>query len=278
MAKKPSREYHLYGGKIFGLIADVLSILSWIGIPLSVFLSILQQSWAWIIPSLLLVIILVLLALCRKYSRSIVHWVLGLFALNLPYRFLSRTSEYEYISSDRMQFRTTYEVKALQTGVDYIRARFNWSGETDINAVQPKPVLEEENKIYTARLEPDGREYGYSYYKVFSPSRHNKGDAPFHLGTCSDLKVGDRPVSHHLLTSISATTDVLHMRVILPEHLSPHNIEFFEYLHATDEHHWHRYEGEAKRHGKKWVITWDIEQPIYGGKYLITWTFAQGVT
>lgn len=274
MAKNPSREYHLYGGKIFGLIADVLSILSWIGIPLSVVLGVFRHSWVWIVPLLLLVIILVLLSLCRKYSRSIVHWVLGLFALNLPYRFLSRTSEYEYMSSDRMQFRTIYEVKALQTGVDYIRARFNWSGETDKNAVYPRPVLDEGNKIYTDCLVPDGREYGYSYYKVFSPSKHNKGDAPFRLGTYSDLQVGDRPVSHHLLTSISAATDVLHMKVILPEHLSPCNIEFFEYLHATDEHHWHRCEGDAKRIDKKWVITWDIEQPIYGGKYLITWTFA----
>lgn len=266
--------HNLRIGQIFGVLSSVLSILSWFGISLSVIITIIRRSWSWVWGLLCIVSILVLLLLfvLRRYNSRIISWSTNLFAPNLPYQLLSWEIDYKYISLDEMYFYATYTVKAMQTGVDHIHVRYNWSGESDNNPISPQPVTKA--GFETDKLEFDGKEYGYSNYKLYSKDKFNKNDSPFKLGvSIGPLKVGTSMISHHLLTSISMATDSLTMKVHFPSNLEPRNIRCSEYLHSTDFFHWHSYEKEPirKEDKKGWSINWIIPYPVYGGKYLIKW-------
>ncbi len=257
-------------GKTVGLISNILSVLSWCGIPFSLVIGILQKSFLWVLPIVFFIVTLVLIRLCKIYNVQIIGWILGLFAPKLRYSFSSWDIYYEYKKRKEMEFRAFYTVKPLQTDVDHVRIRYNWSAETKENPIWPVAIVDPENQVFTSRLVEDGKEYGYNYYKVFSNSSYNKGDSDFKLGVRIDMKGADEP-SPHLLTSIGVRTSKLHMQVSFPQEMQPKNVEFFEYLHATDDYHWHKYEGKAELKAQKWTITWDINRPIYGGKYLIRW-------
>ena len=83
-----------------------------------------------------------------------------------------------------------------------------------------------------------------------------------------------------MLTNINVETDVLILKVILPNVISFQNVEYLEYLHATDDFHWHRYVADTKNspvtiesstNSNKTTITWEIKKPVFGGKYVIRW-------
>lgn len=187
-----------------------------------------------------------------------------------PYRLLTWDAVYEYHSMTEMYFRSEYNVKAMQTGVDHIRIRFNWSGESGDAPIVPMAI--QGSDYQSERLEDDGSEYGYRYYKLFSHTPYNKSDNPFKMGVeIPSMKADDQKLSHHLLVSVSMLTEQLKMYVSFPENIYPENIEFFEYIHATDDHHWHTETLEPKKVDGKWVIERTIPDPIYGGKYKIHW-------
>lgn len=263
----------IYIGKIFGTVADVLSVLAYIGISVSVLAAWLKKNWCIGVIAVGAIVCLLVVRHCKKNFRRIVAFILGLFAPKFPYRMDSWNVEYEYKSMSEMAFRAKYGVNALQAGVDHIRVRYSWSGETAASPVVPKPYSSAEENIFTAAVEEDGREFGYKYYKVYSKTAYNKGDPVFWLGTTTDLVCADQEkISHHLMTNISVVTERLNMKVILPRNIKPNNVQFFEYLHSTDYYHWHTYRKEAKllEDGRR-IIEWDIEKPIIGGKYLISW-------
>lgn len=272
MGKSGKGEKHnLRIGKVFGVFSGIASVFSWLGISVAVLWGFLCKTWLWLIPVAILAIVLFFLWFCKHNHKRIIGWIQGLLAPNLPYRLTRWEIEYEYKSMNEMRYHADYEVQAMQTGVDHIRVRYNWSGETEDNPIYPVPVTE--HGYQTGDLRSDGKEYGYNYYKVMSKTQFNKEDGPFKLGVrIAPLKVGKRPVSHHLLASISMATDVLVMRVLLPPNIRPTRIECFEYLHATDDYHWHKYEWKAEQgEDGKYEIEWEISRPIYGGKYVIKW-------
>lgn len=270
MRKKDSKTHNLRVGKIFEITANAGSLLGWCGIPLSVLLAYFRKSWLLVIPGALLLIFVLFLRYCRNNHRKIISWIMTLFAPNAPYRLLTWDAVYEYRSMSEMCFRSVYEVKAMQTGVDHIRIRFNWSGESANNPIVPQ-VLQEPG-FQSKHLEDDGSEYGYHYYKLFSHTFHNRSDDPFKLGIkIPSMKVDNQSLSHHLLVSVSMLTEQLKMRVVFPENIIPEDIEFFEYIHATDDYHWYTRTLKPRNADGKWIIEQSIPDPIYGGKYMIRW-------
>ncbi len=276
--KKAQNGAGLHVGQIFNHTYGIVTIVGWLGISASTLFSFFLKSWHLLIPAGVLLLLLSLLRFCKTHNRRIIAWVMDLLSPNFSYRLSLWEVNYEYKSMSEMRYETKYVVHALRTGVDHIRIRFNWSGSPDAT---PRPVKRQ--GYHTKKLEFDGMEYGYKYYNVFSWSAFNKSDGPVTLGVVSDPLIVTDPeaLSHHLLTSMTMPSDRLTMRVTLPYEISPENVEFFEFLHATDDFHfhWHKYDEEhpysqdkmVELTDGKWVITWDIPHPIYGGKYLIKW-------
>lgn len=272
MERKQKAGHNLRIGQIFSNFSAVLTVLGWLGLTASSVGAYFRRSWLLALVAIISAAVLGLLYVFKRNHRRIISGIMSLFAPNHPYRILSWDMEYEYKSRDEMFFRVDYTVKAMQTGVDHIRVRYNWSGETDSNPIHPEIVTGQGYE--TSKLEFDGKEYGYSYYKLFSRVVFNKKDEPFKLGVrIGPLKAGEQKVSHHLLTSISMATDELIMRVRLPEGLEPFNVRGIEFLHATDDFHWHIENREVERlENKDWRIEWRVLHPIYGGKYIIKWS------
>lgn len=259
-------------GQIFNSIANIITVVSWIGIPFSLIFAFLFQSWQWIVLVVGCAILLFLIRYCRKNSSEVVSKILDLFAPNLPYQLSSWNINYEYKSLDELKFQAEYEVQALQTGVDYINVRYSWSGESEDNPIDPQPISGK--KYVTDRVEHEGKEYGYWYYKIFSKTPYNKSDKTFWLATQIRLLRNDKKqISHHLQTSISVKTRNLHMRVVFPSDIRPSKVYAFEYLHSTDFYYWHTYDLDVVFDDEisKWVIDWTIPNPVMGGKYLMQW-------
>lgn len=269
--RKDGKTHNLRVGKLFEIIANAGSLLGWCGIPLSVCLAYFRKSWLLVVPGILILILVLFLRYCRNNHRKIISWIMTLFAPNAPYRLLAWDAVYEYRSMTEMCFRVEYEVKAMQTGVDHIRVRFNWSGESGSDPIEPRAL--QGPGFQSERLEDDGREYGYRYYKLFNHTPHNRTDSPFKMGVeIPSMKADVQKLSHHLLVSVSMLTEQLSMRVVFPENIIPEDIEFFEYIHATDDYHWNTKTLQPQRLNGKWVIEKTIPEPIYGGKYKIQWT------
>lgn len=176
-----------------------------------------------------------------------------------------------------MSFKATYLVRALQTGVNNIRVRYNWSGG---NKIIPTPITE--GDCSTKNIEYVGQEFGYAYYRVNSTTRINKNDPPMKLGvSINNMADPDMKASTHLLTNINVKTKLLTMTVILPEEYKYTNVEYLEYLHSTDDDHWHKYTSNKHRaivdittdQDKRTLIKWEIKNPILGGKYVISWKY-----
>lgn len=262
-------------GTAFGWIGNAASILSYIGIPVSIILAFCKQfRWA-IFTFTVAIVVLLLIHVVHRKRDSIIKLVFRWFAPNSQYCYAVWESTYEYISMKEMAFRSRYVVKALQTGVDHIRIRLNWSGATEANKIHPE--IEKGAECSTKSIEYVGDEFGYKFYDVYSQKPLNKGDEPVKLGININgmTATEEKKVSHHLLTNVSVITDTLHMKVILPKNIYPKNIVAHEYLHATDDYHWRDHSSELSRPQRqddgKWVISWSISKPVYGGKYLITW-------
>lgn len=262
-------------GSVFNTISSWLGILSYIGVPAAVLLAVLKRySWTIIILSSLIVL-WIAIRLCRKNQENIIKFILRLFAPNATYCYSKWEAIYEYKSLDNMSFHTRYWVKALQTGVDHIRVRFNWSGATDSNPIHPKPA--KSGGCTTQRIDFVGDEYGYKYYNVYNRTSFNKGDPEIKLGIdIENMRVTSRrAVSHHLLTSVNVVTDLLHMKVILPSNIYPTSVVAHEYLHATDDNHWRDHSCKCqpmRQDDGRWVLSWVIDNPVFGGKYILYWT------
>ena len=270
--RKSMGEYQLSIGKIMTIVTNIVSILSWLGIPASIFMVYISQSKWWALLIVICVCVVTTIRIARANARYVVAFIMNLIAPSTPYKLKEWRVNYEYLSSEDMCFWAEYTVKAKQIGVNHIHVRYNWSGESKDHRVKPEPI--KGSSFDTNRIEYVGKEYGYSYYKIFSDREHNKRDKPFKLGARIRMhKEKDQEISHHLLTSISMVTDVLIMRVILPPDIYPEQIRKVEFAHSSDFFHWHSEENvQAERDEKtnKWIIEWRVK-PIYGGKYIIDW-------
>lgn len=261
-------------GAIFGICSNWASILSYLGLPIAFILAICKKYiWA-IVLAVIAFSMLIVIHACMKHRDSIIKFVLRLFAPNSTYCFSKWEVIYEYIATDEMKLHTRYTVKALQTGVDHIRVRFNWSGATETNPIHPIPSLN--SGCTTQRIEFAGDEYGYKNYNLYNRTAFNKGDPDVKLGVdIENMKTtGQKEVSHHLLTSVSVVTDTLHMKVILPKSIYPANVVAHEYLHATDNNHWRDRSADCqpiRQDDGTWVISWNIDKPVFGGKYIVYW-------
>lgn len=265
-------------GKIFDIISFGLDIISFLGFTASAIIGCIKRNWMFAIPTVIFILIFIVIAICRKYNlfrkynHRIASFVMNLFSPNNGYKLKEWKTVYEYLNEDNMKFHVEYEVDPLQSDVNFINVRYNWSGENETNPIIVKPI---KNKGFdTKNLEEIGKEYGYKLYKLHSNNTYNKNDKPFKLGVKMDLsKKPEDPISHHLLTSISMKTENLRMIIKFPYSLHPTNIRKLEYLHSSDYVHWvsdNSYKAELDENNK-WVIKWDVENPIYGGKYVIKW-------
>lgn len=264
-------------------ISFVITILGFLGISAASIYNSVTQRWItnWWLVFLVFSIslsIIFILKLCKKYYRFITVRILNLFAKELPYKLQNWEICYEYLSPSEMQFEAHFDVIALQTGVDHIRVRYNWSGASEANPISPFPITD--SGYQTTRIEADGTEFGYNFYKIYSNTKINVGDKPIKLGVkITDLKEREKKASPHLLTNINVQTERLVMKIILPYNILPENIEFLEYIHATDDYHWHKYVEDDDYNlvevistpDNKKLITWSIDSPIIGGKYVIRW-------
>lgn len=265
-------------GKVFSAVSDVLTILSYLGLTLSVIAGIIKKSLICVIPFVISIIILIIICFCKKNNTAIIKYILKIFAYNMQYTFDEWTTEYEYHTIDKMSFSTSYLVRAQQTGVDNIRVKFNWSGATDLNPINPQPICK--GDFQSNRIELFAREYGYNHYKLYSKHSINKGDTPIKMGVkLSNLVDTERKASSHILTSISVDTKKLTMIAIFPTTMPIKNIRCLEYLHSTDDFHWHNLSDEHKIElsGSKQYLIWSVDKPVYGGKYIMSWEFADSV-
>lgn len=278
-----TQNHNLKIGSVINNISAGVTFLGFFGISAASIYNFVTNSWKtnwlWVVIVLVaMVIAYIIIHLSKKHYKLIVVYILNLFAKKLSYKLKKWEIIYEYLSETDMQFEAHFDVIALQTGVDHIRVRYNWSGATESNPIKPEPIIDE--GYQTSRLEADGTEFGYSFFKVFSNTKINVGDMPIKLGVrIRDLKETEKKASPHLLTNINVPTDKLIMTVILPANIFPEGIEFLEYIHATDDYHWHRYvQGDdynlvnvSTIANNKKKITWEIVRPITGGKYVIRW-------
>lgn len=281
--RKQKHEHSLNIGYAVDRCGSIVGILGFGGISASAIYNFITKSWKsgwWTVLLLVGVLTCVFWALhfARKHYRKFAVWVLNLFAKKLPYSLKRWEIKYEYLTPTEMQYEALFQVKALQTGVDHIRVRYNWSGATEQNPIFPEPIVG--GSFHTKRIESDGSEFGYNFYKVFSNAVINEEDEPILLGVrIRNLIEKGKKASPHLLTNVNVITDLLVMTVLLPSDILPENIEFLEYIHATDDCHWHRYvEGdnhdivkvETTPENKKKIL-WEVKDPIIGGKYIIRW-------
>lgn len=234
-----------------------------------------NKNWTIVIVSSSAFIVICLVSyLTRRFSHTIISKIFSVFSRTMPYSLDEWNVTYEYETKTRMNFKAFYLVKALQTGVDNIRVRYNWSGD---NPIAPYPITA--GDCSTKNVEYIGQEFGYAYYRVNSTTKINKNDPSMKLGvSITNMEDPDMKASTHLLTNINVKTKLLIMTVILPEKYKFTNVEYLEYLHSTDDDHWHKY--TAINHPKtvnittnnnKTHITWTVHNPILGGKYIIRW-------
>lgn len=280
---KRTQKHNLKIGSIINNISAGVTFLGFFGISAASIYNFITNSWKtnwwWMaIVVVTMVVASVINHLSKKHYRLIVVYILNLFAKNLSYKLQKWEIIHEYLSETDMQFEAHFDVIALQTGVDHIRVRYNWSGATESNPIMPEPIIDA--GYQTTRLDADGTEFGYSFFKVFSNTKINVGDKPIKLGVrMRNLKETEKKASPHLLTNINVPTEELVMKILLPSNIYPEAIEFLEYIHATDDYHWHRYvQGDdynlvnvnITANNKKEII-WVITRPIIGGKYVIRW-------
>lgn len=259
-----------FAGKVFTTLANVVSILSWIGLGGTVFYAVLSKIWVWLVLCLVPIAFIFIIAYAKKHKSQIMSRFMRWLAPAMPYMINNWNVVYEYVNSTQMRFEATYLVKALQVGVDYIIVRYNWSGENADNKIIPK-VISDRDGFESSRLEFVGTEYGYSYYKLYSLRTHNKGDV-FKLGVqIEDMNVKGKDPSPHLLTSVIAVTEMLSMSVVFPANIYPNKVVCMEYINSTDFYYWQSKRIEAKRNEDKWIISHNQKNPIYGGKYVIEW-------
>lgn len=270
--KKEKKERSLIIGKVFDCVSIVLDIISFLGFTASALLTYFKRNWMFAIFAFIFILIFAIIILCRKNNHKIISFIMNLFSPNNGYKLKEWKTVYEYLDENSMRFHVEYEVVPLQSNVNFINVRYNWSGESETDPVIPKPL--KDNGFDTKELKEIGKEYGYKCYKLYSNNAYNKGDKPFKLGVKMDLsKKPEDSISHHLLTSISMKTENLRMIIRFPYSLHPTNIRKLEYLHSSDYVHWtsdNSHKAELDENNK-WVIKWDVENPIYGGKYVIKW-------
>lgn len=275
------RRHDTCAGEIFDWVSRILTILSFLGITINTICNFIYNTWSthWrpvVVWGVVFFACVFVVRLFRNNSYLIIKTAINAFSRKSRYKILKWENTYEYLDFDKMQFRSELTVKPLETGVEYIRTRYNWSGGS---AIKPEPITDD--GFMTGRIESDGEEFGYRFYRVFSKVMLNGNDHPIKLGVkiCNLVDV-NKTASPHLLTSINVETDELVLRVILPKELHFKNVEFLEYLHATDDFHWHRYTTETKNspveidratRTDKDIISWSIKRPVFGGKYIIRW-------
>ena len=272
LRKQKTKDFLTVAGKTFSVVSNILTIVSWLGITATSIFLYFTKNYFLIIPIVLLLTLVICIFICKRNNVDIIKAIMAFFAYNMKYSFDEWVAEYEYHSKDTMSFKTSYTVRALQTGVDHIYVRFNWSGATDEKGIDPRPV--NSGNFKSEKMEFCHKEYGYNYYKLFSKNVINKGDHPIQLGyKLENLNDSLGKASPHLLTSISVVTKKLKMIVILPQNIKPQNIRCLEYLHSTDDYHWHDLSDNVKPEliGKRWHIIWEIEKPVFGGKYILSW-------
>lgn len=277
------RDHAIYLGVLFDWVCRIITVLTFLEISISSIQNSIKKTWStnWLTPVscfFLFILLMIILRVCKKNSHLIIRTLMNMFARKSRYKYKNWEITYEYVSPTEMNFRAEYSVQALETDVDSIRVRCNWSGWNNTFPLSPSPI--KDPGFSTKCVEYVGKEFGYFFYKVSSTSRINHGDSPIKLGIRLDsLKDLNNTASPHLLANIAVETDELVLNVILPHQIVANNVECYEYIHATDDFHWHKYSTTSPNSpiminridNNRTMLIWKIQKPILGGKYIIKW-------
>lgn len=263
----------IYISKISAVIANVLSFFSWVGIGASAVYGFIKHNIWVFVPIVLLFAFILIVRYIRRHKTKIISLVMNWFSPSMPYMIKEQKVTYKYEKNNTCNLRVEYLVKALQVDVDRINIRFNWSGESKDNKIQPEAVKDKSIKNnFTRALNPIGGEFGYAFYELYASKKYNKDDEFPLAYEIKDMRITDKEPSPHLLVSVTAVTDNLEMEVSLPSYIYPENVKAKEFLNSTDFYPWQTQKIEPEKDGDNWILRYSPSYPIYGGKYLIEWT------
>jgi len=127
--------------------------------------------------------------------------------MDFQYKVLHKEYTYEYMSKSSMKFKKYIKLKALVNNLDRIHDRFCWSGCGDINI-----TVQNKDFIYT----PTVRRGVYQEYDILFDRKLKKGET---IDVCVVFDMEDiyGTADPHMSTTISAPTDYLVLRVIVPK-------------------------------------------------------------
>lgn len=126
--------------------------------------------------------------------------------LDFQYRVLKKEYSYEYLDKSNMKFKKVIQLQALINNLDRFHDRYCWSGW---GKVTPKC----ENKEF--QYVPTVRRGVYQEYDILFDRKLKKGDM---IDVCISFELEDisGTADPHMSTTISAPTDHLILRVIIP--------------------------------------------------------------
>ncbi len=256
--------------RFLSLISDIISLIIFLISVLSGSLYIAFKSIEALFFSIFFAILLIISFFFRKrIAKCIMIYLMNLTAPDKRCRITSKKVIYEYKSMTEMCFSNEFFVKPLYDGLTSFPDKYKWTGPY---TPKPKPLISN-HKIDLIDIK-----YGYQRYCInLGAKSYNKSDRPIRTGIkLESLKDPDRQASPHLATGIYDCTENLTLEVWFPMDVNVTNIRKLEYIHFTDEEHYHCTEEnspEICNELKKKVIRYSIKRPIYGGKYLIDWEF-----
>lgn len=256
--------------KIISVILGILDILSSL-ITIIPFIYAInsKQFIAYLIVVSLLVISVCLFSFRKKISMNILKKIMNLTCPYKMYKLKKKESIYEYETREQMRHEKIFEVQVLHDGFDGVNDKFKWTGDDHL---MPCP------KYDTQEIEPLGIQSGMQLYKIKFKNnrRYNKSDKVEPLGmVIENITDPEQKSSTHLSSGVFEVTDQLVLHLIFGANLKPKNIRKLEYLHYSDDCHFHCERGEAtynEETGKREII-WTIDKPFFGGKYMIDWDF-----
>ncbi len=127
--------------------------------------------------------------------------------LDFQYKVLRKEYSYEYIDKSRIKFKKIVQLKSLIDNLDRFHDRYCWSG---CNYVTPKC----ENREF--QYAPTVRRGVYQEYDILFDRKLKKGDI-IDIAISFELEDISGTADPHMSTTISAPTDNLILRVVMPK-------------------------------------------------------------
>jgi hypothetical protein len=127
--------------------------------------------------------------------------------MDFQYKVLLKEYSYEYMSKTNMKFKKYIKIKSLVNNLDRLHDRFCWSGCGNITTRTLNKDF-----LYT----PTVRRGVYQEYDILFDRKLKKGEI-LEVCVCFDMEDIYGTADPHMSTTISAPTDHLILRVIVPK-------------------------------------------------------------